>query len=77
MGSLKSILDILLTPTRGGEDVLHLHRTMVAMEQELLSLEAFNGGNGHGNGNGNGQGDRMAYLRASIAESKAKINTMV
>jgi hypothetical protein len=75
MGSLRNILDILLAPTAGGEEVLHLHRKMVAMEQELLNLESFNGGNGHGNGHGHGE--RIAHLRASIAENKAKITTMV
>ena len=75
MGSLKHILNILLAPTAGGEEVLHLHRKMVAMEQELLTLEPFNGGDG--NGHANGHGERIAHLRASIAESKAKINTMV
>ncbi len=62
----------LISQTGYGEEVAHLHRKLLVMGQELERLESSH----EPNGNGNGSGERIAKLRSSIAEGKAKIASL-
>ncbi len=65
---LKTLVHVI-SPTGYGADVTRLHRKLVVMERELEQLESAH----DANGNGSESSERIAKLRSSIAESKAKI----
>ena len=71
MGSLKDLSLQVFRSMDRAEEVCRLRTKLLAMERELARLEAPHGANGHGNGNGSSA--RIAYLRASITETQAKI----
>lgn len=70
MESLKTVFRLLARMDRA-EEAFHLHRKVVAMEQELSGLECPAAANEDGAGGDPGR--RTTQLRASIAEKKAQI----
>ncbi len=78
MGSLQRLLQVLAGGHQA-EEAFHVHRKVVALEQELARLQSSRASNGHADQNGN-QGDpcpRSAELHAAIAAHKARIASLI